>query len=143
MNEVIKVVIAVLGIIAGLFALIEVVGRNVSLFIGLASLSFGILAIFWTLKANAILSKGSSLRDYTSSFFLCLLFILFFSIWDTLIDLFEWTGTLLYPKYFFITLSYFVFVYTSYKIFRLGKEFGFSAQSKRIQAAMNPSKKKR
>ncbi|MDO8628323.1 MAG: hypothetical protein Q7R56_01055 [Nanoarchaeota archaeon] len=136
MKEVIKVLITVLGIIAGLFGLINIVGQDLSLFIGLCSLSFGITALFFTLKARSVLSKGSSLREYTTSFAFCLILILIFSIWDTLIDLFQWKATLIYPKYFFITLAYFVFVYTSYRIFNIGKEFGFVKQAEKIKQAM-------
>ena len=136
MRELPVVILTLIAIIGGLFGLITIVGKDISLFIGLASLSFGITALFFTLKARNILSKGSSLRDYTTSFALCLLFILFFSIWDTLIDLFQWREVWIYPKYFFITLAYFVFVYTSYRIFNLGKEFGFTEQAKRIKRAM-------
>src|SRR3989344_5406529 len=136
MRELPVVVIALIAIIGGLFGLITIVGKDIPLFIGLASLAFGITALFFTFKARGILSKGSSLRDYTTSFALCLMFILFFSIWDMLIDLFQWEKSLLYPKYFFITLAYFVFVYTSYRIFNLGKEFGFTEQADRIRKAM-------
>ena len=136
MRELPVVIITVLAIIGGLFGLITLVGQNITLFIGLASLSFGITALFFTLKARSILSKGSSLRDYTTSFAFCLFFILIFSIWDNLIELFEWRNSLVYPKYFFITLAYFVFVYTSYRIFNLGKEFGFSTQAAKIKEAL-------
>ncbi|HLD12638.1 MAG TPA: hypothetical protein VJB87_03525 [Candidatus Nanoarchaeia archaeon] len=136
MKEFIKVLITVLAIVAGLFGLIRFVGSDLALFIGLCSLSFGITALFFTLKARSVLSKGSSLREYTTSFAFCLVFILIFSIWDNLIDLFQWQDVLIYPKYFFITLAYFVFVYTSYRIFNIGKEFGFVNQAKKIKDAM-------
>ena len=136
MKELFKVLITVLAIIAGLFGMINLVGQDLSLFIGLSSLSFGITALFFTLKARSILSQGSSLREYTTSFAFCLILIIIFSIWDTLIDLFQWRAILIYPKYFFITLAYFVFVYTSYRIFNIGKEFGFMKQAEKIQKAM-------
>ncbi|MEK6812585.1 MAG: hypothetical protein AABX86_00530 [Nanoarchaeota archaeon] len=136
MRELPVVILTLIAILGGLFGLITLVGSDIPLFVGLASLSFGITALFFTIKARNILSKGSSLRDYTTSFALCLIFILFFSIWDTLIDLFQWDKGWIYPKYFFITLAYFVFVYTSYRIFNLGKEFGFSSQAERIKKAM-------
>ncbi len=136
MRELPIVIITLIAIIGGLFGLITIVGEDIPLFIGLASLSFGITALFFTFKARSILSHGSSLRDYTTSFALCLMFILFFSIWDMLIDLFQWEKGLIYPKYFFITIAYFVFVYTSYRIFNLGKEFGFSEQASKIKKAM-------
>jgi len=127
----VKVLIALLAVLSGVFALITFV-PNIELAIGFLSLTFGILAIIWTDRARTSLSKGTSLRSYTSYFLFSLIFILLFSIWDTLIPLFEWSGYLIYPKYFFITASYLIFVFASYKILSLGKQFGFHEQAKKM-----------
>ncbi|MEK6904666.1 MAG: hypothetical protein AABW87_03675 [Nanoarchaeota archaeon] len=136
MRELFLVIISLAAIMAGLFGLMTLVGRDIALFIGLTSLCFGITSLMFTMRARSVLSRGSSLRDYTTSFALCLVLILVFSLWDTMIDLFNWSGGWLYPKYIFITLAYFVFLYTSYRIFNLGKEFGFKDQAEKIRKAM-------
>ncbi len=126
-----KLLTALLAVLFGVFALITFV-PTVELAIGFLSLTFGLVAIIWTYRAKISLSEGTSLRDYTSYFLYSLIFIVLFSVWDTLIFLFQWEGWLIYPKYFLITTSYLIFVFTGYKILYLGKQFGFQTQVKKM-----------
>lgn len=126
-----KLLTALLAVFFGVFAVIKLV-PTIELAIGFLSLTFGIVAIIWTYRAKSSLSEGTSLRDYTNYFLFCLVFIVLFSVWDTLIFLFGWEGILKYPKYFLITLSYLIFVFTAYKILYLGKQFGFQPQIKKM-----------
>ena len=132
--------IELIVIIIGIFTIFKIV-KDLEVAIGLFSLSFGILAIIWTSMAVNSLSKGSSLRTYAISFLFCLIAILLFSIWNLFIKLFEWEKSLIYPSYFFITISYIIFVFTAYKMHKLGKEFGFEAQALGIKKILRKKKK--
>ena len=135
-----KVLTALIAVLFGVFALLRLV-PNIQLAIGFLSLTFGLVAIFWTYRAKTSLSPGTSLRDYTSYFLFSLVLIVLFSIWDTLIFLFEWHGKLVYPKYFLITIAYLIFVFTSFKILRLGQQFGFQPQVQKMNLVKRKKKR--
>ena len=135
-----KTITALIAVLFGVFSLIIFVGI-VDLVVGLLSLTFGIVAIIYAIRAKLSLSRGTELRDYASYYLSALISIVIFSIWDTLIFIFKWTGFLVYPKYFFLTFSYLVFVFTSYKIMRLGKQFGFKEQVKKMDFKKDVKKK--
>ena len=127
-----KLLTALLAVLFGVFALIMFV-PVIELVIGFLSLTFGVLGIIWALRAKLSLSKGTMLRDYANYFLFALIFIVLFSVWDTLIILLDWTGYLVYPKYFLITVAYLIFVLAAYKILYLGKQFGFKSQVKKMK----------
>jgi len=133
---------ALIAVLFGVFALIQFVSI-VEIIIGLLSLTFGIVALIWTYRALHSLSKGTSLREYTGYFFFSLLFIFLYSLWDTLIILFEWKNFLIYPKYFLLTIAYLVFCFAAYKILYLGKQFGFTSQVKNMNLTKKKTKRKK
>ena len=126
-----KTITALISILFGIFALFIFLPA-LELVVGFLSLTFGIVAIIYALRAKLSLSKGTELKQYASYYLSALISIVFFSIWDTLVFLFGWGGFLVFPKYFFLTFSYLVFVFTSYKIMKLGKQFGFKEQVKKM-----------
>ncbi|MBS3146662.1 hypothetical protein J4471_03110 [Candidatus Woesearchaeota archaeon] len=138
-NKFMQFFIELIVIIIGLFTIFIIV-KDVEISIGLFSLTFGILGIIWTGIAIKSLSKGSSLRTYAISFLLCLITILLFSIWSLLARIFNWEGLLRYPIYLFITISYIIFVYTAYKMHKLGVEFGFQSQATAIKKRLKKRK---
>ncbi len=140
-GKILKFLIALFAIVLGLFVIIKLVG-NVELIVGIISLTFGILAIIWTLKARSVLSPGSSLRKYTGNFLMCLIFILLFSIWNTMSKILNFQGIFLYFEYFFIVMAYMVFVMAAYQILYLGKEFGFLKEIKVMKKAIKEKKLK-
>lgn len=139
-----RIILAIIAILCGLFAIIKIV-REPELVVGLISLTFGIMAIIWVIRARSSLSPQSSLRNYTTHFLLSLVFILLFSIWHMLNKMLLWEQKnvyLVYPEYFFITIAYIVFVISAYKILYLGKEFGFQAEAKNIARIIKEKKKR-
>lgn len=134
-----EIIPALIAIIFGLVAIFKLI-LNMEIAIGFLTVTFGILAVIWTAMAKKSLSKGSSLEKYTTKFLFCLIFILLFSVWQILENLLYWKGFIIYPKYFFITIAYLVFVIAAYQILHIGKEFGFKEQAKKIEKVM---KKKR
>lgn len=139
MHGIFKLLFGLIAITFGLFTIIKIV-ENAEIAVGIISLTFGILALIWTSKARSSLSKGSSLRQYTNYFFICLISILLFSVWHMIDKIFLWEETIgtfmAYPGYLLITISYLLFVAASYKILSLGKEFGFEVQAKEIKKAI-------
>lgn len=135
MKDFIKIIFAFVAILIGIGAIIKIVG-NAEYIIASLSLTFGVLAIIWTVMAYSSLSPGSSLRSYTGHFLACLIFILVYSTWNSAAKIFSLSGAWYYLDYLFITLAYLVFVAAAYKINRLGKEFGFQRAADKIKKAM-------
>ncbi len=137
--KLLKNIIIFMCIAAGVYALFSLV-PSTELGLGFFSLSFGLLAIFWTVSAYKNLSPNSSLRNYTAMFLVSLVFILLHSIWSTLIVLFNFTGFLSYINYILISAAYVAFVFAAYNILKIGKEFGFREQAEEIKKALKPKK---
>lgn len=133
-----------IAVAAGLIAIFRIV-VDTEVAIGFVTISFGLLAIIWTLMAITSLSEGSALRKHTTNFLFCLIFVLLFSIWHTLSKLLKWRETvnefMLYPGYLFITLAFLIFVITAYQILTIGQEFGFKQQAKEIKKVMEKKRK--
>ena len=111
--------------------------------IGLISLSFGILAVIWASIARKSLSPGSSLRRYTSYFLFCIIFMLAYSTWSVFDGIIRWKGIFAYIGYIFLTTAFFVFTISAYQIRKVGQEFGFEKQAKKIKTAMKKNNRKR
>lgn len=130
-----EIISSFIAILVGIIALIKLVG-DAELIVNALSLTFGIMAIIWVVKARKSLSKGSSLRSLTTNFLFTLIFILCFSFWSlavNMLSLVEIHGAIiLFPQYLFITLAYITFVGTAFRLKKLGQEFGFSIQAKDI-----------
>lgn len=144
-KEKIAAIVAVIAIIIGLTAIIKLVSAiSIELTVGLISLSFGLTAAMWTLRARKRLSPGSSLRKYTTNFFICLIFLLIFSIWTTtgkIVDLRARFGIgVAYFEYIFMTAAYLTFVVAAYQIMYMGREFGFEEEAKAIKKAITEKK---
>ena len=129
------IVISLLAIYLGLFMLIKFTG-DINFVMAVISFSFGFMALIWTIRAKKALSKGSSLRDFTSIFSNCLIFLFGIAIVDGMISLFNLNDVFFYIKYILLSITYILFVYASYKIAIIGKEFGFASQTTRIKKAI-------
>ncbi len=142
----IGILLGFLGVVFGLVTIFRIV-VDTEVAIGLVTISFGVLAVIWTSMALQSLSKGSSLRRHTFNFLLCLIFILFFSIWHTLERLFGWRTSvnelMLYSGYLLIALAFLLFVGTAWQILTLGREFGFKGQASNIEKIIKEKEKKK
>lgn len=132
--------ISTLAILSGLYALFKYV-RDVELISVLLTLSFGVWAIIWTINAYTVLSRGSTIRKYTGSFLTCLVFVMLYSLLDFSITLFQLSQWLVYLKYMVIIFVYITFVFTAYRIYKIGKEFGFAEESSRIKKILGLKKR--
>ena len=140
-NERMKFWTALMCVLFGVFGLITIV-PEAELAIKFLSLTFGIVAIIWAKRAKASLSPGTLLKDYTSYFLNALILIVLFLVWDTLSTLLYWEGAIVFPQYLFLTSSFLVFVFASYKILVVGKVFGFQSQIKQMKKALNRKQQK-
>lgn|SRR3989344_6617350 len=113
---------------------------DLELIISFLTLMFGLVAVFWTIKAKNAFSKGSSIKVYATNLFVALICLLVYSIWR-IITIFMPDPRLAYFEYFFIAVTYLVFVTASYRMLRLGKEFGFGEEAKRIKKVMGKKKR--
>lgn len=135
-----KNLISTLAILSGLYALFKYV-HDVEIISIIITLTFGVWAIIWTINAYSILSKGSTIRKYTGSFLMCLIFVLIYSLWDVTGNLFSLPEWFNYMKYLILIFVYTTFVFTAYRIYKIGKEFGFAEESSRIKRLLSLKKK--
>ncbi len=134
-KETIKNVFGAAAILIGIYAASALL-PSIDIFIVALSLTFGVMALIWVWKAKNAFSAGSQLRDFTGSFLSCLVAVLMFSLYDNAIAIFSLDAKWIYGKYALITIAYINFVYTSYKMRKLGDVFGFSEQGARIKKAI-------
>jgi len=144
MKKIIKqFTIGIIAIIIGMIAIIKFIG-DPQLIVGSFSLIFGITALIWIIKARKSLSKGSSLKSFTTTFLFILIFVLCYSLCDIITKLFLLEGTydqiIMLHKYAFISFAYITFVGAAYKLRKIGKEFGFSMQVDEIKKVMKKKK---
>src|SRR3989338_11023366 len=143
MNKKLGVLLGSVGVIFGLLAIFKVV-KQTEVAIGFIPLSFGVLAIIWTAIAVKSLSKDSSMRKHTSMFLVSLIFLVLFSIWNTVSVLAGWRKTVdelwMYPAYVFISVAFLIFVSASYQAMKLGKVFGFGKQAEKIAERIKEKK---
>ena len=134
----------IIAIALSIFAIFKII-PNFEISVGFLTISFGILAAIWTFIAVKNLSPGSSLRSYTLYFLFSIIFILLFSTMHTFEIILGLQGNIVILKYLFITIAYLIFVYASYSIWRIGKEFGFKDEAlnikKRIEMKKNHKKR--
>lgn len=140
-KEMMKNLIGSVAIFIGLYAITKL-APTADLIVGLISLTFGIMAIFWTVKARNALSEKSSLRKYANISFFSLVCILVYSVYETIISMYGLSGTYMYPKYILISLAYLLFVYAAHTIDRIGKEFGFNDSDTTIRRIISGRKSK-
>jgi len=136
----------IIAIIIGIIAVIKLL-VDAKLVVSALSLTFGVTALIWILKARKSLSKGSSLKELTGHFLATIIFILCFSFWGIAIEMLSlealYGESIILPQYFFISLAYITFTVAAYKIRGIGEEFGFSTKSKEIAKIIKEKKKKK
>jgi hypothetical protein len=143
MNHGMKYIFGLTAILLGLITIMWIV-KQADLIAGIVSLTFGVMAIIWAYRARKALSPGSSLREYAMYFITCLVFVVAFSIMLTAERFFVQTsvGTfLVYFEYALLTMAYLTFVIASYKIWSIGQEFGFQAESAEIKKVIKKKKR--
>ncbi|MBI4452532.1 hypothetical protein HY637_03820 [Candidatus Woesearchaeota archaeon] len=105
--------------------------------VGITTVIFGIASLILISRARKKLSEGS-IRRFMDNFAICLAFIVTFSIWQTVRNIYE-SGLelnhatyLTYPEYIFIIFAYIAFIITSFRTQKISEEFGFKEQGRRI-----------
>src|SRR3989338_4302467 len=118
----------ILGIFLGIFAIFEIAPFDIA--VNAVILSLAILSLVWIHIARTSLSRGSSLRRFASYVFYCMIFMFLFSaasLFSLIFTLPRFLGQVL------LAIAYMLLIVSSYKLMRIGTEFGFSVQSRDIQ----------
>ena len=105
--------------------------------VGITTVIFGIASLLLISRARKKLSEGS-IQRFMDNFAICLAFIVTFSIWQTLRNVYEsgfeinHATYLTYPEYIFIIFAYIAFIITSFRTQKISEEFGFKEEGKKI-----------
>ncbi|HLC61177.1 MAG TPA: hypothetical protein VJJ52_07155 [Candidatus Nanoarchaeia archaeon] len=106
--------------------------------VGITTVIFGIGSLLLISRARNKLTDGS-IRRFMDNFAICLAFIVTFSVWQALRDIYQVGGTfnvqtnyLSYPEYIFIIFAYIAFIITSFRTQKISEEFGFKDAGKKI-----------
>ena len=115
--------------------------------VGITTVIFGIGSLLLISRARNKLTDGS-IRRFMDNFAICLAFIVTFSVWQTLRDIYQVGGTfsgqttyLSYPEYIFIIFAYIAFIITSFRTQKISDEFGFRDVGKKIGQIMTSEQK--
>ncbi len=115
--------------------------------VGITTVLFGIGSLLLISRARNKLTDGS-IRRFMDNFSICLAFIVTFSVWQTLRDIYQVGGTfdgqttyLSYPEYIFIIFAYIAFIITSFRTQKISEEFGFKDVGKKISQIMKSEQK--
>jgi hypothetical protein len=130
----------ILGIVLSMIALFYIVPTAIAL--GALVLSTAIFALVWIHIARKNLSKGSSLADFASYLFACMSFFLISYLVQLTADIFELSEVLWlnYISYFSLVIAFLLLTLTSYKLMRIGREFGFAVEIKKIKSLVKKNK---
>ncbi|MBI2656069.1 hypothetical protein HYX06_06625 [Candidatus Woesearchaeota archaeon] len=105
--------------------------------VGITTVIFGIASLLLISRARKKLSEGS-IQRFMDNFAICLAFIVTFSIWQTLRNIYEsgfeltHATYLTYPEYIFIIFAYIAFIITSFRTQKISEEFGFKGEGRKI-----------
>jgi hypothetical protein len=106
--------------------------------VGVTTVIFGIASLILISRARNRLTDGS-IRKFMDNFSICLAFIVTFSLWQTLRDIYDvggWvagqTTYLTYPEYIFIIFAYIAFIITSFRTQKISEDFGFRDEGRKI-----------
>lgn len=143
---IVQMISGLIAIIIGIVAVVKLV-VDVETLISALSLTFGVAAFMWIIKARRSLSEGSSLKNLTIHFLFTVIFVLCFSFWGIAVKMLAlkdvYGDIIVFPQYLFISFAYITFIGAAYKIRKIGKEFGFSVQAKEIEKIIKEKKKKK
>ena len=105
--------------------------------VGITTVIFGIASLLLISRARKRLS-GGSIQKFMDNFAICLAFIVTFSIWQSIRNIYEsgfeitHATYLTYPEYIFIIFAYIAFIITSFRTQKISKEFGFKEEGRKI-----------
>lgn len=117
--------------------------------VSLTTVAFGIASLLLISRARNKLSEGS-IKQYMDNFAICLAFIVIFSIWQTIRNIYgasayaeESSHYLTYFEYIFLVFAYIAFIIASYRVAKISEEFGFKGDGGRIEQLIKEKQKTR
>ena len=120
---------------------------QIEIIIGVSSVIFGITALILASRARQRLTPGL-IRSYIDSFSVCLSFVVIFSIWLLIRDIFTFKSgysgpSVLFPEYIFISLAYLAFIIASYRVSHISHTFGFRDEGSKIKKLVDQKRNKK
>ena len=98
--------------------------------LGIIMIAIGVGAFAFIINAKGKFPEGSELKEITKSFIPVIIFLILFSLWHTIRELFglkEKLGEEIeYPEYVFISLTYIMLFFAAKKIYIIAKKFGIA-----------------
>jgi len=128
-----------LAILLSVMALFKIVPAETAL--NALVISIAIFALIWIGIAKKNLSRKSSLAGFASVLFLSMLFFLLSSILNLLPWIFVFPTWLIVVSYATSAIAYLLLVVSAYHLMRIGKEFGFVVETKKIKKLIRDRKK--
>ena len=96
--------------------------------LGIAMILVGIGAFVFIINAKGKFPEGSELKEITKSFIPLVIFLILFSLWHTLREMFEWKekfgASIEYPEYIFVSVAYITLFFSAKRIYNMAKKFG-------------------
>lgn len=98
--------------------------------LGIVMIVIGIGAFLFVIKAKGKFPEGSELKTITKHLIPVIIFLICFSFWHVLREIFHWKkiyGEIMeYPEYLFITLAYIMLFRAANSLYKIAKEFGIT-----------------
>lgn len=120
-----KIICGTIAILIGIIAVVNLIG-DAELVVSAISLTFGIAALIWIVKARESLPRKSSLKGLTVHFLYTTVFVLCFSFWSMGVKMLAlkdvYGDIIVFPQYLFISFAYITFIGAAYKIRKIGQE---------------------
>lgn len=120
--------------------------ENFEIIIGVITLAIGINAIIFTYLASKKLSNPS-LLSYIRFVSWSVVSLTLFSLWHTIREIFElkeiYGSIVEVPEYFFVALTYVLFLLGAVAIFKLSEMYGFKDQGEKIVSSIPKNKKRK
>lgn len=136
-------IIWIIGIILSVIALFIIVSAEIAL--NALVISTAIFALIWTFIAKKNLSRGSSLRLFAVYLSYSLIFFLLSSIVQIIIKVLLINSitllSLTWISYISLAIAYLLLVMSAYRLMRIGKEFGFVVETKKIKKILMDKRK--
>ena len=121
-------------VVLGVFTIFKILPFDTA--VNAVVISLALLALVWIHIARRSLSKGSSLRKFASYLFYCMAFLFLFPLWE----LMPVAGLSDLVSQALLGLAYIFLVIASYRLMKIGTEFGFSNQAKSIRELIRKRK---
>jgi hypothetical protein len=98
--------------------------------LGIVMITIGIISFLFVMNAKNKFPVNSELKTITTDLIPAIFFLMLFSLWHVLREVFHWKKTIgefmEYPEYLFISIAYIMLFIAAKKLHSIAKEFGIT-----------------